>query len=347
LAALLASVALGTFPNVAIATGGASISAAPIVSLGQQEFGNTATDDGKPNDACLNASDSWWLFDVSAGDLITVDYEGGVSDVYVYAPGTNDFNVNGADAIATSHFGNNDKQEFVFSAPTDGVLPTNFADYNCYDTPPRGPYDFVVYIKHAVRLSVPPISTLGLSGTLAVGAHKPDGAPISDDGLDIALQVRDAGKGWSSIGHASPSGGAVDIRYAIPSSLVRRTLRVRALATGPSYTTETSSAENVALPPALRLRLPNQHSIRRNSTLHVTAVGYDGATISDPKLTVTVEMRVARGWKSLGSRWVENSRAPVRLMLPHSYVGKSVTLRARVSGDYPRQVSASRRYQVG
>ena len=330
----------------ASADGGKSIASAPTAVYGQQEFGNTANGQADPS-SCSDLN-SWWLLPVAAGDDITVDVEhhSAITWLRVYPVGTTDFTWRGARPTVESLWPA-DQKEINFTAEQSGVMPLLFnVNATCVQSRDPGPYDFTAIVNHGVRLSVPPTSRLSLGGAMTIGVHTPDGDAISDPALDVALQVLDASHHWTTVGHASPSSGTANVGYAIPSGLVRRMLQMRAVAAGPSYTTETSATQQVALPPALRLKLPTQQRISRTGSLNVSAVGYDGARPSDRKLRIVVDLLTPKGWKSIGSNWVDNAVAHVKLRLSRRYAGRRVALRAQVSGSYPSQTSVKRQYTV-
>ena len=99
---------------------------------GQQEFGNTATDN--PNAACVlghgvEAEWSYWLTpSLTAGDQLTVDF-GGLANLYayLYPVGTTDYNVSSTDWVANANAVDTQHGEVRYSAPRDGVMPLEFS----------------------------------------------------------------------------------------------------------------------------------------------------------------------------------------------------------------------------
>jgi hypothetical protein len=197
----------------ALASGGSSIASAPTIVYGQQEFGNTAMDNcsALQEPALSNqTAESWWLAHVTAGDRVTIDFEGTRSPARsVYAAelwpvGTTDFTFPGVDdwtgPETMTLAGENGKAEMVVnSVPRSGMMPLVFADwYNC-DGPNGGPYDFTAYVLHRLVLSMSARSNRRQHRTyFYVGAHNPDGVPVSN-GLHPAFQLFYGGK-WHPVG---------------------------------------------------------------------------------------------------------------------------------------------------
>ena len=239
----------------ALAAGGSSIAGATPIVVGQQEFGNTATDGGFPCNAPYDPYNggSWWSLSVAAGDKITLDYEGDLGGVLIYPIGTTDFNVTSANAD-NSHVGSNDKQEYTFTEGRPGSVPMNFAmSDSCSDLDPSssgihpGPFDFTATVKHGVVLSVPSAVLLPLSGVLNVTASSPSGLPITDPSLAVFVQIQLSGDAWSTVGSATPSNGTATVPYSISGLLSGQTVKLRAVATGMAYTTGLSATRKVTL----------------------------------------------------------------------------------------------------
>lgn len=176
-----------TLPAVALA-GGATIASAPTVVYGQDEFGNTATDSAS---TCpqLHEQDSWWLLPVTAGDRVTIDFEGpGAHKEQLWPIGTNDFNFSDStpfQSIGTS----GGKQEVVTRVPQTGVMPLEFLSLGDCGSTVAGPYDFTAYVAHQVVLSLQAHANRSKHFTVfTVGLHNPDGAVITSPSLRCHLQ---------------------------------------------------------------------------------------------------------------------------------------------------------------
>lgn len=168
--------------SAAVASGGANIASAPTVVYGQQEFGNTVTDDGQgtPNcDTTRGPGRSWWTLPVTAGDRVTIDLGGQTQgdgfSIDVYATGTNDFDVAQRLPYA-SEDDFRDQVELVFTAPVSGTMPMDVS--TCDDI---GTYAFTAYVQHRLVLSLSAGATNHRSHRtkLIVGAHNPDGVVVN------------------------------------------------------------------------------------------------------------------------------------------------------------------------
>ena len=137
----------------ALAAGGNSIAAAPTVAYGQQEFGNTLTDNNVHVD-CHGWS--YWLLPVTAGDHLTIDFEGqGAQSEALYPVGTNDFNVTDTSPVQEATLGENGHQQALYTVKQTGVMPLVFyvsVERGCGEA--NGPYDFTVSAEHALVLSL-------------------------------------------------------------------------------------------------------------------------------------------------------------------------------------------------
>lgn len=227
----------------AAATGGRDIASAPIVSYGEQEFGNTATDGGDPE--CWGEDcHSWWQLPTSAGDRITLDFEGSdCTRAVVWPVGTTDFNVEDKSDLDSKGVGSNNKAELVVKASQTGSMPLDFTADDCSDSP--GPYDFAAHVQHGLSVTVPRKATRPRIGTLTVGVHTPDGGEVDDSGLTVELQAKPWGGKWKHVSSATVSHSVAAIRYQLPKSYrASKKVYFRAIATGDDYIKTTSSTEH-------------------------------------------------------------------------------------------------------
>ena len=169
-----------TLVSSARATGGASIGSAPTVVYGQQEFGNTVTDEGgePPNcDTTRGPGRSWWMLPAVVGDRITIDLEGQTEgdgfQINVYPLGTNQFNFPKAQRAASIER-QESREELVFTAPSTGSMPMDVLTCDAI-----GSYDFTTYVTHTVRLALLHLSRLRPGDLLTVLVHSPDGGIVS------------------------------------------------------------------------------------------------------------------------------------------------------------------------
>jgi hypothetical protein len=246
-AALVASIlASGFWVAPALGSGGHDITSGPGITFGTQLFGNTATDgDGRYLDQCIDdtPAESWWNLSTVAGDRVTIDWEGSVGYLKIWGPGTTDFNVADTEGSVDS-ISENGKQETVFTLTVSGVHPLEF--YNCdgYQQPAAGPYDFVVYVQHALSLFVPK-GSIQRKGTLAVQAHTAEGGVVNDSGIIVDVEVKTKGV-WKNVGSAT---GVTDSVAAVPLHIAKRLAGTkplfRAVASGGAFRQATSTAQKL------------------------------------------------------------------------------------------------------
>ncbi len=187
------------------ATGGASIASAPTVAYGQQEFGNTLTDNNVHVD-CHGWS--YWQLPVTAGDHLTIDFEGqGAQNEALYPVGTNDFNVTDTTPVQEATSGENGHQQALYTAERTGMMPLVFyvsQEKRCGEV--NGPYDFTVYVKHALVLSLAAIRANHRrhETTFHISVDNPDGVPVSSPNLRMAVQLLTHGR-WVTISTGAPA----------------------------------------------------------------------------------------------------------------------------------------------
>jgi hypothetical protein len=238
---LVATTVVLTVAASAQAEGGAGIATAPTVAFGQQEFGTLAT----PNAQCVYAS--WWLLPVITGDTLQIDWEVHNEGIHlhVWAPGTTEFNYETRESLKLVP-NSNLKTESTFQATQTGDMPMRFAiaEERCPSVNVPGPYSFTAYVTHELNVALPHVRSLPHRGTLSIGAHNPEGAPISDQNVRVELQIKGSGA-WRTIGTAGVGNGVALVHFAIPGYERHRTVTLRALAHGPEYTPASSLLSKV------------------------------------------------------------------------------------------------------
>jgi hypothetical protein len=240
LAALLGTCA-GYVTPTAAASGGGGIAAAPTVAYGQQEFGSTLTDNNVHRD-CHGWS--YWLLPVTAGDHLTIDFEGqGAQNEALYPVGTNDFNVTDTRTAQQAALGANDHQQALYTVEQTGTMPLVFyvsIERGCGGS--NGPYDFTVLVEHALVLSLAPVRTNHRQHktTFSVGVHTPDGVPASSPGLRMAAQLLTHGR-WVTVSSGSPA----TFNYTWPRSERGKWQYMRVQVSGAGYFTATSRSVRV------------------------------------------------------------------------------------------------------
>lgn len=85
---------------------------------------------------------------------------------------------------------------------------------------------------------------------------------------------------------------------------------------------------------AVVLTLKKRKKLSRSGTLNVAVHTPEGLAVSDPALTVAVQIKKphSRKWKRIGSASVSNSVAAVPYRLSSSLLGKKISIRAVTSG---------------
>jgi hypothetical protein len=230
----------------AMADGGQSIAGATGVIYGQQEFGNTANGAVAPGGCAADWAPkyrSWWALSVVAGDHITIDWEAQpATALNLFAVGTTDFTFEQVEPLTSDEPSDNGKSELTYTASQTGSMPLEFvADTGCNDAEVVGPYDFTSYVRHAVRLAIQRAPGLTAHSTVRVAVHSAAGTPISDPGLQVAIEIKRAGGAWRTVGTASPADGVAKVRLSIPRSYRHVRVSLRARASGANYVNETSS----------------------------------------------------------------------------------------------------------
>jgi hypothetical protein len=221
--------------GLARAEGGASISAAPSLVSGQQEFGSLSTSyTGQHCDERVYRS--WWLMPVTSGDVLQIDWEAQASGAVLslFAPGTTDFNYPTTQPVASGGLNTNLKAELTYQAVRAGVMPVEFSSGSGCAGPGAGPYSVTVYVTHSLSVSLRRILSLHRTGALTVTVHNVEGGAVGNPEPKVQVQLRERGS-WRSIGTASVSNSVAVIHYTIPTSLRRQKVTLRALATGPGY----------------------------------------------------------------------------------------------------------------
>ncbi|MDQ6804653.1 MAG: hypothetical protein M3065_06735 [Actinomycetota bacterium] len=246
--AVCVAIAFGSICEAASASAGSSVATAPAVSLGIQEFGNTATDNpgdgfcsfGSGGDPSANGR-SFWLLSATTGDRFTVDFESttppaltqlweGAPGVRVYPVGTTDFNIDAANIVAESHTQDNGKGQLVFTAPRTGIMPLRFS--NCSDNDASGAYDFVASVLHRAILGVKTATDARRHRTkVAVSLHTPDGDLINPGGFTL-LCATQQGRTFRTVAKVVP---ATECTVEWQKAQRGKRQIVRLTVTGPGY----------------------------------------------------------------------------------------------------------------
>jgi hypothetical protein len=244
--AIAAALVFGAGP--AQAAGGANIASAPSVAPGTQYFGDT--NNGKYSGDCPA---DYWNLAMAAGDQATVDWTSltdsqgydYANTLYVWPAGTTDFSINNRDPQESFGVGDNDMAESTFTAGAAGTYPLMFYRRSeCGGT--GGPYSFTVAVRHSVVLSLG--SVKGLSdrkGPVTVGVFTPDGQPITDPNLRVALRASWSGRKSHDVAVGSPSGGSITFTVTLPKSTRGKRVSLKAASSGDNYRPGHSAARTV------------------------------------------------------------------------------------------------------
>lgn len=191
---------------------------------------------------CPSAYRQFWSLGVTAGDLLTIDWESQVPQVELklLPVGITDYTFSQTRAVAEQTLASNGKNELAYTASQGGAMYLDFK--LCEIT--SAPYDFTAYVVHAVRLFIARRGHMPLSGTIAVGVHTPVGEPITDPSLQITLEIKIRGH-WYTAGNATPANGTASVSFRLSARLRHQHVRLRAIAHGSAYHAASSSAIRV------------------------------------------------------------------------------------------------------
>jgi hypothetical protein len=243
-AVLGACLAVAVVVSASLAAGGTSIANAPVVVSGQQNFGNTAN---IPQDSSGYRRE-YWRLNLIAGDALTLNFGIGSPsvdvDVLLYPAGITDFNVLRTNSVESEDPQSNGKGQLTYSAPGTGTYPLMFRTCCGTNSSRHGPFDFVAYIKHRLKLFIPLTPSVSRTGTIAVQVKSPEGSPISDNGLRVTLNGIWAKKAHK-LGTASAANGVAKFKLHLPASLKGLVIRIRAVGQGSNYLGALSSTRAV------------------------------------------------------------------------------------------------------
>jgi hypothetical protein len=219
-----------TLPQAeAYGAGGKNIASAPSVVYGQQQLGNTAEGShltsscglfGGFSGCCEAAYREFWSLNVTAGDLLTIDWESQVlaTELKLLPVGTTDFNFFQTEVVADQSLPGNGKSELKYKAPQSGVMPLDFRV--CEATP--GPYDFIATDQHALVVSLNSRGYIIPTNTLTAQTNLADGSP-APDGLEFWLNAYWRRHGFAQY-RAVSSGGSLRFPLALPRSTEHHTV---------------------------------------------------------------------------------------------------------------------------
>jgi hypothetical protein len=224
--AMVTVVLAALVPANALAEGGKAISTAPSVVYGQQEFGNTASGqflEGSCGTGLFGGGDGWrsyWALEVTAGDLLTINWEGtSGTELKIAPPGTTDYTLFQANPVVSEELSSNLKNQAQYSVPLSGILPLYFRVCSDYGTP--GPYSFTVTAQHGLSVNLPPRPNIRTNSVIHGSAGLVSGAP-APNGMTFTLTAS-----WSngSVSYnAVSTGGSLAFTLALPEELEGQTI---------------------------------------------------------------------------------------------------------------------------
>jgi hypothetical protein len=178
------------FVSAAWAEGGKSIATSASAVFGQQEFGNTAEGQHLENSCGFGTSAyrSYWNVTPTAGDLMTISWEGTPGTELKLLPvGTTDFTLFQVNPVISQEESSNGKNQATYSAPVSGSMPLYFRVCG-YSGDQPGPYSFLVTDQHAIVTTIRPYTHLKTTATVYASAALAGGTPVPD-GTSFTLNV--------------------------------------------------------------------------------------------------------------------------------------------------------------
>jgi hypothetical protein len=276
---LLVGLAALTASGAQADSAGRKPSEAPLVTVGQHYFGNTANSrDGNASGSISNGSvDLWRLPPLLTSDAITVAWHVVTNDVpgLCLAQNIDDYNwaqegniCNGSNGYLVA--GNGSARTIIQakSATSDPFLEFYSG---CFVDPPdevdNCPYDFVIEsIQHAIGIGLTPAARIKPTSTLTGSANLSNGSPVPD-GLAFTLTatwVTPVNKASHSRSYtAATSGGALAFPLNLPSSAQSK--RVSLTVTRPAdpqYLAASSPAREVMVETLTRRHHRGRHHHR-------------------------------------------------------------------------------------
>ena len=224
----------------AVASGGISISTAPVAPINTPVYGNLATD-ALSNEAVgdFPCGEEFWLIPVVVGDTVEITFEesSGSDFAALYAPGTTDSTVFSAQAIDYGFSLSGDNDGFTANETAEYVLAVGSRFPPCSSG--VGPFEFEVSATHNATVSVPSRITGAPHHISTVNAifRYDDGSPVTDSGLKVTLygrwsQPSYAPKTWHRLAATTPSNGTAPLRFTPPAKLAGQTIMLRVSAVG-------------------------------------------------------------------------------------------------------------------
>lgn len=231
----IAVLSCAVLPTGALAEGASTISAAPVVVFGQQEFGDTGSGVAMRHPDGLT---QFWNLDVLTGDQITIDWEATAHTetyLYLYPPGTDDYSIEEARHVLIESEDSQGRGEADYVAKGAGTMPLAFASGGRNGhTLSASAYNFTAYVKHALVVDLPRMATLPDRKTVSVSVHNLEGGEVTDPGLTVTLEAQTV-NGWKQLGRATVRASIAGIKASVPRAFRGRSIAVRATASGADY----------------------------------------------------------------------------------------------------------------
>jgi hypothetical protein len=219
------------------ATGGTSVAAAPVISLGQTVQGQLAIDEGNYR----SFSDAeYYKVALAAGDHVTIGVTSAGNAapcVDVYAPGANDANVKtgeGEVKAGLSAVANRFQSTFAAGGSGTYVIALNDLSSAANGATCKGayqwPYSFTVQAVHALRLTLPAVGLHGGRNQVRVGVRDALGRPVDDAGLTVRLAVQWGHTAAKQLAQVHVRNGVAAFTFTLPKTTSGSSVRLVAAA---------------------------------------------------------------------------------------------------------------------
>jgi hypothetical protein len=196
-------------PSGAWAEGSSSISTGTPVVYGQLETGNTATGQDLSEQYCHYRS--YWNVNVTAGDVLTVDWSGTPETELKLMPvGTTDFTQFETEPALSEELSPNNQAQATYTVPVSGTMPLYFRSCGA-----PGPYSFTAMFQHGLVVGLPAHESILTNSVINGTAALSTGGPVPD-GTSFTLTA--TWSNGSATYTATSVGGGLSFTLALPEA---------------------------------------------------------------------------------------------------------------------------------